>query len=285
MKKGLLRLPVASLILLLTGCAFQSEPGRIVNKKESQPLKGVQEFSVRLDYGAGKLEIGPSKDPAFLYQYDLDYDEKYFTPRIDYDLFGSRWARLRFSLEGRGSVPTLKGNRLWLQLAPTLPLDLELNIGVAESRIDLSGTKLRHLEIKTGVSETFLTLETPNSIRCERLRVQAGVAEFKAVGLGNANFAVLEFNGGVGESTLDLTGEWRENAEVEINVGVGSITLVLPLQIGAESETTKKFLTKLELESFRQEGDHYLSHNFEEAAHRVHIRLKAGIGEIKVRWA
>jgi len=53
-------------------------------------------------------------------------------------------------------------------------------------------------------------------------------------GLGNANFASLEFDSGAGNYTLDFSGTLKRAGSVNVQTGISNMTLVIPAGIPAQ---------------------------------------------------
>jgi hypothetical protein len=140
------------------------------------------------------------------------------------------------------------------------------------------------LHIESGVGSTFLSCEKPNALPCEQIRIRAGVGEFEAIQLGNLNFRSLDFEGGIGSTRLDFSGQWTKDAAASLKVGIGELSMLLPPYLGAEVNAEKKFLSGLHLESFTQYGASYYSQNYETAKQRLRLHLHTGIGSIRVKW-
>jgi hypothetical protein len=60
------------------------------------------------------------------------------------------------------------------------------------------------------------------------LSYSTGASNVSLTGLGNANFASLEFNSGAGNYALDFSGQFQRNGSVHIGTGVSNLTLVIP---------------------------------------------------------
>jgi hypothetical protein len=142
--------------------------------------------------------------------------------------------------------------------------------------------KLSRLDFESGVGSAKVSAYEPNAIPCESIRLKNGVGSLEAVGLANLNFKSLEFEGGVGGANLDFTGEWRQNADIRIQVGVGGVNVRLPREIGVRVEAEKHFLSGLQLEGFINEDS--LQRKLRQSSIRVTVRVTTGIGGLKITW-
>jgi predicted membrane protein len=90
-------------------------------------------------------------------------------------------------------------------------------------------------------------------------------------------------NAGVGDINVDLTGEWRQDADVRVSMGLGSLELRVPEGIGIKLQE-KTFLTSVDTQGLIKRGDAYYSLDWDEADRRVTIDIQAAFGDIDIRW-
>lgn len=238
-------------------------------------------MDVHVHYGAGKLLIGPSAGGGELYRVGLRYDADMFDPITGYES-----GRLEVGVEGIGSSVKLRNSdagELDLRLSPDVPLDLDLEFGAVEADLDLGGLLVARLEIETGASETDVRFSAPNRTACERLGISMGAAALEVEGLGNANCASIEVEGGVGDITLDFSGEWRRSMEADITMALGSLTVIVPSDVGVRVDRDT-FLTGFDGSGFVKRDGVLYSRNWESARHRLSIDMSGAFGSINVRW-
>ena len=257
---------------------------------EAQAWKTVTSFrqraeesglDVQVRYGAGRLMIRPAASGGELYRVGLRYDADLFDPITEY-----RSGQLEVGVEGTGRSIRLKNHdagELDLRLSPDVALELDLDFGAVEADLELGGLRIRNLDIETGASDTEVRFSRPNPMRCERFDLSVGAASFEAEGLGNTNCAMLRVEGGVGDITLDFSGEWTGNMEAEIEMALGSITLVIPEDVGVRVER-ETFLMDFNGSRFEKRDDAHYSDNWETARHRLTVELSGAFGSINVRW-
>jgi hypothetical protein len=252
-----------------------------LSKVEPSQNEELLEADISLPVGTLEIEAGTS---ANLYEIDLEYNERSFRPDIDFRRSGAK-AELRFRLSGEGRSSRKVGkNRLTLRLNPNVALVLRTRTGVGESQIDLGGMSVRELDLENGVGETALTMLSPNRITCDEVQIRNGVGALDMTGLGNLGFQRLRFQGGVGGSNLDFSGDWKEEADVEVEVGVGGVKLRLPRSVGAEVRAGRSFLSGVDLPEFEKRGDKYYSYNLSRVSKVVRFRVQAGIGGVEWDW-
>lgn len=242
-------------------------------------IAGEEDLKVKVEFGAGKLRIEPTT-AGELYHASLRYDASTVEPIANYER-----GILRVGVEGtvKGRRQIREGSQLTLGLGAELPLDLELAFGAVEAELELGGLRIRNAEISTGASETKLSFSRPNQQILEQLDLKVGAASFHASGLGNANARRINFGGGVGDIVLDFSGEWQGNSRVEVSMGVGSLTLRLPRDLGVHLKRDT-FLVSFDPEGLVKRGDGYYSEGWDSAKHRVTIEVKGAFGSVDVRW-
>jgi hypothetical protein len=246
----------------------------------SRQLQGDDAVRVNVEYGAGRLTVG-AIDEGLLYRMNLRYDEDAFEPVAELD-----GDRLRLGVESvRRNVRTRgrQSGRLDLELARGVPMDLDLEFGAVRADIDLGGLVLTGLDLSTGASQSIVDVSEPNRGSMSTASFEVGAAEFTARHLGNLNAERIEVDAGVGSLMLWLTGEWERDAQVSIDMGLGSLELMVPEGLGVRLRKDS-FLTALDSEGLVKRGDVYESLDYDDADRRVTIDLDAAFGSVKVVW-
>lgn len=248
---------------------------------------GIRSIEAKITYVAGELEVFAA-DPDLLYDIGLRYDAARLRPDRIWTEDGNA-GRLELSFESvddSGADWNMEDGEfgeLHLGLSREVPTSLTLEVGAAESRLELGGIPLTGLVYRTGASSTRLRFDTPNPARIGTLELAAGAAEFEASGLGYAHFDRLEFDGAVGDVTLDFSGEWTADAEADIAVGLGALRLVIPRELGVRLEKSGLLAGFNPRDMTKVEGG-WQTENYDTAAHRLRIDLKAAFGKVDVQF-
>lgn len=272
--RSLLPLPA---LLLVAGIA---EGQSWKTMESARQLHDDGPTSVRIEYGAGELRVEPAPR-RMLYHMELRYDENRFTPVTTFDA-QARTLRLGLNDRDRRGSKT-HGSRAVIGLTREAPLDLKLEFGAGEASLDLGGMSIRSLEISTGASESEIRFDAPNQISAERVEVEAGAAELGVFGLGNARARRIQFQGGVGSTTLDFSGAWDADATASVRIGIGELTLRFPRGLGVRLEKNSLF-TSFDTEGMIKRGDAYFSPDWDTATHRLTIDVDAAFGSVEVEW-
>lgn len=280
---------ILCILLIFAGCVFEERvPVEMTSISQSQPLGNEKSLNSNIRFDIGSLEITGGKKMPSLYSLDLDYDKASYEPRIHYSaaLNGDE-GRFSFSLQGthmRGLRRQRSNNRLRLAFNDSIPLKLSIDTGVGDARLSLGGLKISRLHLASGVGGAKMSIYEPNTVPCERIDLKSGVGRIEAIGLGNLNFRDLEFEGGVGAASLDFTGEWKRDADIRVQVGVGGVDIRMPREIGVRVDAERHFLSGLHLEGFSQRDSFHYSENYDHAKIKVTVRVATGVGGLRISW-
>lgn len=240
---------------------------------------GEEELRVNVQYGAGTLRITPGTETS-LYRSTLRYDADRFKPLTRYDA-----GELELGIDGTKAVKgrNMRPSRLDLTLGTAVPLDLDLKFGAGEADLDLGGLRVREIALSTGASHTSIRATRANPASCKEARFEVGAASFQAHQLGNLNCQEYSLSGGVGEVVLDFTGDLRTNASVNVEMGLGSLTLRVPRGLGL-SVRRSGVLTSFDSEGLVKRGNVYESVGYDRSPRKLNIDIDAALGAIRVQW-
>lgn len=247
----------------------------------SRQVSGEDEVTVKVKYAAGRFNVKPGGGGS-LYEMTLTYDEDNFEPVSEYSrgilTLGVDGIRKNIDIDGENE------SRLDLTLSRRVPMDLELEFGAVKADFDLSGVPLKSLSVTTGASESLLVVDEANPVPMGTVEIEVGAASFKSRGLGNLNAERITVDAGVGNVELDLTGEWKRDGRVSVDMGLGALTLRLPSDMGIRL-TKDTFLTGLDAEGLEKRNGGYYSENWDTAEYQLEISVDAAFGKIEVVWA
>jgi hypothetical protein len=193
-------LVVCCLLTSCSGCIpFGSsvEIGELKTEKTALVLGNAQRVEVSMDVGTGKFRIRGGAEG--LLDAEFTYNVEEWTPIVDYEEKGGR-GTLKIKQPGTGSkrVPNGAHNEWDIALNNDVVTSLELDVGVGNVEMDVTGLSLTYLEIDQGVGNTVLDL----------------------TGDWDQDLTVM-IDGGVGESRLRLPS--KVGVRVRCDTGVGSV--------------------------------------------------------------
>ncbi len=274
--------------LLFAGCDWDEiPPAEMASLNQSQTLHNEKSLNADVRVDVGTLEIS-GESSTNVFTTDLEYDKVTCEPTVHYDSShagdeGRLSVRLESAHRGRMRGPGTT-NRLRLKLANSIPLKLNVDTGVGEARLSLSGLKLTGLDFESGVGGAKISVFEANSSQCESIRIKNGVGGLDALGLGNLNFRELEFEGGVGGAKLDFTGQWKQDADIRVQIGVGGVAVSMPRNVGVRVEAEKHLFGGLHLDGFTKRDFYYYSNNYDQTKVHLNVRVTTGVGGFSINW-
>ncbi len=251
----------------------------------SQKLEDTDEKRVSIEFSAGRLAIRPI-DEGLLYRLRLRYNKDYFEPVTD--LSGNRLylgvERIRKGFRGIFNWNSSgEGNEFDLELTREVPMDLHVNFGAGSAELDLGGLALTGLEFNTGASESRIKVSAPNREQILKAQFNVGAADFQLEQLGNLDAEDIEINAGMGSFEISLDGSWQRDALISIDMGMGSLRLHVPEDLGFQLRKNS-VLTSLDgVRNLVKEGNAYYSLNWDEADRNVTVDLDGALGSVTVR--
>jgi len=230
-----------------------------VSENIEHPLDSAERAEIRIDSSVGTLSID-----------SLGNDENL----IEGSIYSVPEERIEESYEKEGSTlyyylgsdwePTFPGSLsqrekkklAWeIDLTEEIPLDLNLSLGVGESKIDLSDLQLIEVDLSIGVGQT--SLELPE-------------------GKYTANI-----EGGVGQTIITLPDE----GQIDLNVsgGVGEIIIYIPEDMAAKINVDRGIAGINVPNGYRESENTYTSPNYDESDSKINMDIEQGIGNISIQ--
>lgn len=248
----------------------------------SRQLRDSQPQRIRVQYGAGRVDVRGSSDPL-LYAMHLRYDERRAAPVHRYDA-SARSAVL--GLETREGARRFsnrdESGELRLVLPTGTPLDLDLQLGGTESRLDLGGLALRSLRLECGATDANVVFSQPNRARMSDLTIDVGAADLLALHLANANADQIRVHGGVGVIDLEFGGTWTRDLTVDAKLAVGNLILRVPADVGIRLDIDR-LIAGFEHEGMVKRDGAWYSTNYDEAPHKLTVHAKTFFGQIELQ--
>ncbi len=210
-------------VLILIGAVLPRQRG--VEEHLELPATGLTSGEVVLKFGAGELDVGVGT-AGMLVTGDLAGGA------IRRDLGPGR---IELETDYVQVFPWFGERMHWrIGLAPDLPISLRLEGGASRATLDLAGTRVTSLTVKTGASSTRIIL--PREVDQCDVRIEAGAAQV-TVEVPTGVAARIRSTMGLGSSTIDEArfprsgdtwtspdfGTAPHRADISISGGVGSV--------------------------------------------------------------
>lgn len=221
-------------LLLLSGCEFDNTvSGPLRTDPIAIDLGHADHANVELDMGAGEMNLRSGSDK--LIQGRVEYNIPDWKPKVDSSTEGS-YATVRIRQPEHGH---LGGNKRYLwdfALNDKVLLDLTLNCGAGQARLDLGDLDLRSVTVHMGAGQVDLNLRG-HPTRDYDVNISGGVGQ-ATIRLPDDVGVRAEAHGGIGSidvSGLEKRGDHYENslydnakANIRLRVegGIGEIRII-----------------------------------------------------------
>jgi len=185
-----------------------------------------QEAFVTLLYGANKIRLAPGADG--LVSGTVRTNLKDFTPIVTVEGSDVRIGQGNLDVDG---LPNLRADDIineWDLKLGADPIRLRLTGGAYEGTFDLGGLALTDLYVSDGAATVQVDFTSPNKASMSSLRYETGASTVELLNLANANFASMSFRSGAGTYTLDFGGTLQRDADVDVEAGLSTLTIVVP---------------------------------------------------------
>jgi hypothetical protein len=281
------RKPIFLLVVVLALTSMACRVGVPVTRIETGPIRTEEidvplpdsqnSVEVELIFGAGDLNVKAGAKNALITgtaRYNVDE----FKPEVETSSNRVTVKQGNLSTEG---IPSFQGdlkNEWDLQLGG-LPLELNIKAGAYQGRYELGGLALERLTVADGAADVELGFSEPNLAEMSLLRYETGASDVTLQGLANANFDEMEFRGGAGSYTLDFTGDLRRDAEVSVEAGISSVTIIVPEGMNVEL-TFDGGLSNVSLSGdWEQRSGKFVQNG---SGPTLTIRVKMGAGDLQL---
>jgi hypothetical protein len=255
------------------------EVGEMQEERQSIPLAGAESADVNIFFGAGRLQVEAGVSDRLLsgtFRYNVDR----WAPQVTHE--GDTLTIRQGGDEDKWGIPSGNVRNRWeLEFSPQLPLDVNIRAGAGEGELDFTDLIVPELDVDIGAGDFVLRFDAPNPVLMDHLTLDAGASRIEILGVGNASPETMRVQGGVGDISVDLTGDWSRSAEITIRAGAGALALRLPDDVGVEVET-RGGLANVEAYGLRQMGGTYTNDAFGEAEIELTINVLTGVGNVRL---
>lgn len=238
---------------LVGGMAFLKSRSEAIEEQSSSHDPPPTRGSVILDLSGAEFEIEPAEEGGFL-EVRATYD------RNSYELIeafepdvGSGWSyRVSFRRTGASMVVALKelfsGNRpaVRIFLPPDQPIGLELGLSEGGGRVELGGMWITDATIEMDKGGLELQVSDPMQAPMDRLTIRGRMGGLVVTKLGNASPRELDLDFRMGGMNVDLRGDWRADARIDVQARMGGGVLRLPRDVRVEGLQTRKGIGSME---------------------------------------
>ena len=279
-------------VLLLATSAFA-----LSGKRHKEiPHTTERELKVSMDAGFGDvnitknnngniLEATVESDKSLDMDDCIDYDIRDQVGFLDFSSNCNDNDSKRHSKHGDFNFTGFESSNWWLNVTDDVPVSFDLQLGVGKANLNMTGIAVKDLSLSAGASTVLLRFDEPNKSSIEDMSIEAGLSKFDGEGLCNSNFKNFKFEGGLGTYTLDFSGKLTHEVDANIEIGLGSVTIIVPKDIGVKVYCEKTWISHLSIDDDfnEKEDDTYYSPNYSSASGKINMHVEAGMGSVKIR--
>jgi hypothetical protein len=223
--------------LALTSCVCVGEKVDLVDLRtetSSVDLNGAESVVVDVEMGVGELVVRSGS--STLMNAEFTYNVEEWKPVVKYEVKnGKGWLSItQPDAEGK-STPSGAKNTWDLTFSENVELELNIDLGVGEARLDLGDLMLTDLSVDHGVGDLNVDLDgthvgelratidggvgsislvVPSSIGV-RVDAETGIGSFRTHGFSKQSGALVN----------DAYGKTDETIRVSIDAGIGEVTV------------------------------------------------------------
>lgn len=286
MKKTLIYLLISTISLFGKGLQHDDEDDFIIRDHFHYSIKGVDKLEVKIDFKMGELTLKPNIDNPNDLDGFAEYNPRYFdSPEVEYNVFGKTGL-----LEIRTNAVDRKfpfnwdkehfHNKSEYKLPLSVPIMMELDFGLGEAEIDLTGIQIQSLNIECGMGSAILNVESQNPNVCEEVNIEAGMGKFEGIGLSYLRAEVVKIEVGLGSATLDFSNQIMHDMDIEVEVGLGSIELILPDNVNISARIHDHFLSSVDVDNLVKKGNKFVTKDWDYDRPTIKLDMSVGLGSI-----
>lgn len=214
---------------------FGSFRGKRIRETEtlSVPLEGTERARIHLSYGAGRVNLQAGARSGELlsgiFGDGVEHSIRRNNGIVDATLSMPGVVYFPFDWSARRRQWTVSLNNI-------IPIELDINVGAAETRLDLADIPVTNLSLHMGASSTELAL--PARAGYTRARIEGGAASIN-VRIPQGVAGRIHTSSALSDIKVDTTrfpfregvyespdfGSAENKVEVKIEIGVGSVTV------------------------------------------------------------
>lgn len=242
MKKMLFVITIVFFSLILAGCnmnPFNAMQGGTTNEKIWYEKDSAKKLEINLDVGVGEIILtGGSEEWV---TGELEYSKKNVKVDHKYKLAGDV-GKFHMEQKEKGTWKIFNRSNDWknrweIQLNDEIPVDLKVDAGVSDSKIDLRDVQLSSLDFDGGVGKVEMDLSGQYTQSFEG-KISTGVGETTII-LPNDIGVKVTFESGIGSTNFEGFLSLGNNEYVNLSYDTADVLIHLHVKTGV-GETTFK---------------------------------------------
>ena len=246
-----------------------------------------KDLDVSISYGLGELTIGSSNEKNVI-EGTITYDSSRITPKINMESVSSSGVltiKTEKNKDRNHHIHKRKDfdNEMEFYFPPQIKTNLFLDFGVGDAEIDLTDIAVAKLNINCGLSDVEIEINDRNSVVCESVSIENGLGDLDISGLGNLAAKHVDINIGLGSADIDFTGDKIYDTDINVDVGLGSLDMVLPDKANIKIYVDASFLSSVDIYGLKKKKDKlWVSPNWESNYPTISMDVNVGIGSVDI---
>jgi len=232
-----------------------------------------------LNFGAGELTLNPGAANA-LVEGTATYNIEEYKPVVTIEGDQATVSTGNLKL---GRLPSIHADNLkniWDLKLGSQPMGLTINAGAYQGRIELGGLALENLEINDGAADAQVSFSQPNPAQMDQFLYSTGASNIYLRSLANANFSNMIFRSGLGQYTLDFSGQLTRPANVTIESGASKVIIIVPQGVPARVTMDGGLSSVTAQGAWQKSGGGYVLAG---SGPGLNITITLGAGEVELR--
>jgi hypothetical protein len=284
---------IVSSIVGVSLVAALAYAGKLTHVEKAVDAPGTAAMDVQLKLSVGKFELMKSLLPKnVVAEYQGEYDEDRYEYSQSFEQRGKR-ADFVFQSESREhhnlDEHKIRDNRWEFGFSSDVDCAFDIEIGAAETELDFGDLTVSDLRLDIGAADANIDFSSPNRTTLRDLKVEAGACQLEMSNLGNSKFEFLNFDGGMGSFTLDFSGDFDFEAEATVDVGMGSVDIIIPENVGVRIEAEEHWFNSIDFPKrkftkVRNAEDTWESDNYKTARGKLTVVLEVGMGSANIEF-
>jgi hypothetical protein len=216
--------------------------GQIKKQFTVENTQACENIKLHLKANSGNCYIKPSQNAEILnvfsnqdetsYSHNYSKETKGKTCEVYLNLEETESEGIGQTISTRmfGTSDEPASDKLWkMYLTDSKPYQLELNYGVGNANVDLSGLAISKLKITTGSADVnvgYTSMENQIDMDTFAVKVDLGSLNVKNLNLSRTKYMVADV--GFGNMTLDFSERPLVSNRIKGSVGAGNLIIVMP---------------------------------------------------------
>ena len=119
-----------------------------------------------------------------------------------------------------------------------------------------------------------------NDDAVRELHIQMGAGQ-ENLRLGGMRLTRVSVEMGAGQLDADLTGDWKQDLDMQVHGGAGQATIRLPKDVGVRARASGA-LGSISAHGLRREGGYYLNDLYGKSPVTINVDVEGAVGEIRL---